>query len=40
MLELLQEFCDWRGMALRVDGQAGVIHGVKILIIMTLHPDT
>lgn len=31
MNENLQEFCDWRGTRLRVDRQAGVIQGVKIL---------
>jgi hypothetical protein len=31
MNETLQEFCDWRGAAVRVDRQAGVIRGVKIL---------
>ncbi|MGA2619848.1 MAG: hypothetical protein ABSF26_19720 [Thermoguttaceae bacterium] len=31
MTEMLQEFCDWRGLALRTDRQAGVIRGVKIL---------
>jgi hypothetical protein len=31
MTETLQEFCDWRGAAMRVDRQAGVIRGVKIL---------
>jgi hypothetical protein len=28
---MLQEFCDWRGVSVRVDRQAGVIRGVKIL---------
>jgi len=31
MTETLQEFCDSRGVAVRVDRQAGVIRGVKIL---------
>jgi hypothetical protein len=31
MSEILQEFCDWRGLSLRVDRAAGVIRGVKIL---------
>lgn len=31
MNELLQEFCDSRGVPMRVDRQAGVIRGVKIL---------
>lgn len=31
MTEVLQEFCDWRGVALRVDRPASVIRGVKIL---------
>ena len=31
MTEMLQEFCDSRGVAMRVDRQAGVIRGVKIL---------
>ena len=31
MTETLQEFCDSRGVALRVDRAAGVIRGVKIL---------
>ena len=31
MTETLQEFCDWRGGAMRVDRAAGVIRGVKIL---------
>ena len=31
MTELLQEFCDSRGVSVRVDRQAGVIRGVKIL---------
>jgi hypothetical protein len=31
MTEMLQEFCDSRGVATRVDRQSGVIRGVKIL---------
>ncbi len=31
MTETLQEFCDSRGVAMRVDRQAGVIRGAKIL---------
>jgi hypothetical protein len=31
MTEILQEFCDWRGLSMRVDRAAGVIRGVKIL---------
>lgn len=31
MADLLQEFCDSRGVALRVDRTAGVIRGIKIL---------
>lgn len=31
MTETLQEFCDSRGVGLRVDRQAGLIRGVKIL---------
>jgi hypothetical protein len=31
MTDLLQEFCDSRGVAMRVDRQSGVIHGVKVL---------
>jgi hypothetical protein len=31
MTETLQEFCDWRGSAARVDRPAGVIRGVKLL---------
>ena len=31
MTEILQEFCDWRDLSMRVDRQAGVIRGVKIL---------
>jgi hypothetical protein len=31
MTDLLQEFCDSRGLALRVDRQAGLIRGIKIL---------
>jgi hypothetical protein len=31
MTETLQEFCDWRGVSMRVDREAGVIRGVKIL---------
>jgi hypothetical protein len=31
MSELLQEYCDSRGAAMRVDAQAGVIRGVKVL---------
>ena len=31
MTETLQEFCDWRAAAMRVDREAGVIRGVKIL---------
>ncbi|MBN2579248.1 MAG: hypothetical protein JXB10_09675 [Pirellulales bacterium] len=31
MTEMLQEFCDSRGVRMRVDRQAGVIRGVKIL---------
>ena len=31
MTETLQEFCDWRGVRMGVDRQAGVIRGVKIL---------
>ena len=31
MAESLQEFCDWRGVSMRVDRQAGVIRGVKVL---------
>ena len=31
MTDMLQEYCDSRGASMRVDGQAGVIHGVKVL---------
>jgi hypothetical protein len=31
MSDMLQEFCDSRGVAIRVDRQAGVIRGVKLL---------
>jgi hypothetical protein len=31
MTDILQEFCDSRGALMRVDAQAGVIHGVKVL---------
>jgi hypothetical protein len=31
MTDLLQEFCDSRGVAVRVDREAGVIRGVKVL---------
>lgn len=31
MTDMLQEFCDSRGVAMRVDADAGVIHGVKVL---------
>ena len=31
MTDLLQEFCDSRGLALRVDRQVGMIRGIKIL---------
>jgi hypothetical protein len=31
MTDLLQEFCDSRGVSLRVDGASGVIRGIKIL---------
>jgi hypothetical protein len=31
MTEMLQEFCDWRTAAMRVEPAAGVIRGVKIL---------
>jgi hypothetical protein len=31
MTDMLQEFCDSRGVALRVDARAGVIRGVKVL---------
>jgi hypothetical protein len=31
MTEIIQEFCDWRGLSMRVDRAAGVIRGVKIL---------
>jgi hypothetical protein len=31
MTETLQEYCDSRGTAMRVDARAGVIHGVKLL---------
>ncbi|HTQ40779.1 MAG TPA: hypothetical protein VMJ32_17285 [Pirellulales bacterium] len=31
MNDLLQEYCDSRGLALRVDRQAGLIRGIKIL---------
>lgn len=31
MHETLLEICDWQGPSLRVDREAGVIHGVKIL---------
>jgi hypothetical protein len=31
MTDMLQEFCDSRGAAMRVDAQAGVIRGVKVL---------
>ena len=31
MTDMLQEFCDSRGVAMRVDRQAGVIRGVKVL---------
>jgi hypothetical protein len=31
MTDMLREFCDSRGAAMRIDRQAGVIHGVKVL---------
>jgi hypothetical protein len=31
MTDMLQEFCDSRGASMRVDAQAGVIRGVKLL---------
>ena len=31
MTDMLQEFCDSRGASMRVDAQAGVIRGVKVL---------
>jgi hypothetical protein len=31
MTETLQEFCDWRGLSMRTDREAGTIRGVKIL---------
>ena len=31
MTELLREFCDSRGVSMRVDRQAGVIRGIKVL---------
>jgi hypothetical protein len=31
MTEIIQEFCDWRGVSMRVDRPSGVIRGVKIL---------
>ena len=31
MSDMLQEYCDSRGASMRVDGQAGVIRGVKLL---------
>jgi hypothetical protein len=31
MTDMLQEFCDSRGVAMKVDRQAGVIRGVKVL---------
>src|SRR4030065_870408 len=31
MTDMLQEFCDSRGVAMRVDRQSGVIRGVKVL---------
>lgn len=31
MTDMLQEYCDSRGASIRVDAQAGVIHGVKLL---------
>ena len=31
MTDMLQEFCDSRGVSVRVDRQAGVIRGVKVL---------
>ena len=31
MTDLLQEFCDSRGLALRVDRTVGVIRGIKVL---------
>jgi len=31
MSDTLQEYVDWRGLGLRIDRVAGVIHGVKIL---------
>jgi hypothetical protein len=31
MTDMLQEYCDSRGASIRVDRQAGVIHGVKVL---------
>jgi hypothetical protein len=31
MTDMLQEYCDSRGSSIRVDAQAGVIHGVKVL---------
>jgi hypothetical protein len=31
MTDMLQEYCDSRGAAMRIDGRAGVIHGVKLL---------
>jgi hypothetical protein len=31
MTDMLQEFCDSRGVSMRVEREAGVIHGVKVL---------
>ena len=31
MTEMLQEYCDSRGVRMRVDREAGVIRGVKML---------
>ena len=31
MTDLLQEFCDSRGVALRVDSNSGVVRGIKVL---------
>jgi hypothetical protein len=31
MTDMLQEFCDSRGVSMRVDREAGVIRGVKVL---------
>jgi hypothetical protein len=38
MTDMLQEFCDSRGVEVRVDAPSGVIRGVKLLILETLHP--